>query len=92
MALYASSDLFAASLTNSDGPGIAFSKFADFHSTDGVLEVRYFGVGGYFEFRTFCGHNNTDVVQISKAVEKLRLYLIYKYGVYLEVPAAKHAP
>jgi len=86
----ASSVLFAASLKHGDGPGIAFSDSADFHSTDSVLEVRYFGVGRHFEFRhrTFSGHDDHKMVQASEAIETLRLYLRYKYGVLLEGPVA----
>ena len=86
----ASSVLFAASLKHGDGPGIAFSDSPDFRSTDSVLEVRYFGVGGHFEFRhrTFSGQDDHKMVQALEAIETLRLYLRYKYGVLLEGPVA----
>jgi len=86
----ASSVLFAASLKHGDGPGIAFSDSPDFRSTDSVLEVRYFIGGGHFEFlhRTFSRHDDRKMVQASEAVETLRLYLRYKYGILLEGPVA----
>ena len=83
------STLFAANLKHGDGPGIAFSDSADFYSTDGVLEVRYFIVGEHFEFkhRTFSGHDDHKIVQASEAIETLRLFLRYKFGILLEGPA-----
>lgn len=86
----ASSVLFARSLMHGDGPGIALSDSPNFRSTDGVLEIRYFIGGKIFEFRhrTFSGHDDHKTVQASEAVETLRLYLRYKYGVLLEGPGA----
>ena len=86
----ASSILFAGCRKHGDGPEIAFSDSPDFHSTDGVLEIRYFPVGEHFEFRhrTFSGHDDHKMVQASEAIETLRLYLRYKYGVLLEGPVA----
>jgi hypothetical protein len=86
----AASVLFAATLKHGDGPGIAFSDSPDFRSTDGVLEVRYFLGGEHFEFkhRTFSGHDDHKIVQASEAIETLRLFLRYKFGILLEGPAA----
>lgn len=81
-----SSVLFASSLKHGDGPGIALSDSPDFHGMDGVLEIRYFLGGEHFEFlhRTFSGHNDRKIVQASEAIETLKLFLRYKYGVLLE--------
>jgi hypothetical protein len=82
------STLFAANLKHGDGPGIAFSDSPDFRSTDGVLEVRYFVGPEHFEFRhrTFSGRDDHKIVHASEAIETLRLFLKYKFGILLEGP------
>lgn len=70
--------------------GIALSDTADFRSTDSTLEIDYFNGGRHFEFRhrTFSGHDDRKMVTESEALETLRLFLKYKYGVLFEIPAA----
>lgn len=86
----ASSVLFGSIMTLADGTGIFISDSPEFRSTDSTLEIRFFPVGGHFEFqhRTFSSHDDHKMVRASEAVETLRLFLKYKYGVLLEGPVA----
>lgn len=86
----ASSVLFGCIMPLGDGTGIFVSDSPEFRSTDGTLEIRFIPSGSHFEFRhrTFSGHDDHKMVQASEAVETLRLYLKYKYGVLLEGPVA----
>jgi len=71
--------------------GIALSDTPDFRSTDNTLEIDYFTPGGHFEFRhrTFSGNDDRKMVKASEALETLRLFLKYKYGVLIKIPEAE---
>jgi hypothetical protein len=84
----ASAVLFVSNLRHGDGDGIVVSDSPDFHRTDGVLEIYFRPGGGHFEFhhRTFSGHDDHKMCLASEAIETLRLFLRYKFGVLLEGP------
>jgi hypothetical protein len=82
--------LFGSFFQHGEGDGIMVSDSPDFHRTDGVLEIYFRPTGSHFEFRhrTFSGHDDHKICQAPEAVETLRLFLRYKYGVLLEGPVA----
>jgi hypothetical protein len=87
----ASSVLFGAFMKHGEGPGVVVSDSSDFRSTDGTLWIYFRVSGGRFEFRhrTFSGHDDSKMCSASEAIETLRLFLKYKFGVLLEGPVVK---
>ena len=69
--------------------GIAISDTIDFRSTDNTLEIDLLTREGQFEFRhrAFSGHDDRKMVPASEALETLRQFLKYKYGLLFEPPA-----
>jgi hypothetical protein len=86
----ASAVLFGSFFLHGEGDGIMVSDSSDFHRTDNVLEIYFRPTGSHFEFRhrTFSGQDDHKMCLASEAVETLRLFLRYKYGVLLEGPVA----
>ena len=60
----------------------------DLHWDDNVLLVRYDAKKREFEFehRTLAGHNDLQCCSEAEGVERLKLFLRYKYGVVFDSP------